>query len=307
MKWAKHGIIVAPDKGRSWASARTYLPTATLLADGRLRIFFSGVDGGNVGRAGYCDVDGSDPRRVLEVSPEPILDIGELGTFDDCGVNPSSVVDHRGCTYLFYLGWQRGVTVPYYVFTGLALRDSDSAGAFEPYARVPVLDRTNAEPFSRSAPCVLIENGVFRAWYVSYGSWWTDGAEKRHYSTEIRLADSVDGIHWSDEGVVCLRPDSEGGYGVTRPWVLKDSDRYRMWYSIRSKTSPYRLGYAESDDGVAWEAKDSEVGLERSDEGWDSEQVCCPCVVDAAGGRYMFYNGNGFGTDGFGYAELVEP
>lgn len=304
MKWAKLGVVLPPDPARWWASARTYLPTARALDDGRLRVFFAGVDSENVGRVGYCDLDGDDPRRVLEVSEEPIVDVGERGTFDDRGVNASSVVDHNGSTYLYYLGWQRGVTVPYYVFTGLAIRRGD-AKLFESARRVPVLDRTAAEPFSRSAPSVLVEDGLFRAWYVSYGSWWSDSSGAVHYSTDIRVAVSTDGVGWAPEGTVCLRPEGDD-YAVTRPWVLRDGGRYRMWYSIRSRAQPYRLGYAESDDGVSWERMDHRVGLERSESGWDSEMVCCPCVVDSGGHRYLFYNGNGFGRDGFGCAELEE-
>ena len=65
----------------------------------------------------------------------------------------------------------------------------------------------------------------------------------------------------------------------------------------------YRLGYAEWIDGI-WIRRDDQVGLFASKEGWDSEMVCFPCIVDACGKRYMFYNGNNYGETGFGYAIL---
>jgi hypothetical protein len=34
--------------------------------------------------------------------------------------------------------------------------------------------------------------------------------------------------------------------------------------------------------------------------------VCYPCVFDAAGGRYMLYNGDGHGRTGFGLAVLEQ-
>jgi len=55
---------------------------------------------------------------------------------------------------------------------------------------------------------------------------------------------------------------------------------------------------------VTWTRKDREVGIQPSDSGWDSEMLCYPCVVDAHGARYMFYNGNLRGSTGFGYAVL---
>ena len=44
------------------------------------------------------------------------------------------------------------------------------------------------------------------------------------------------------------------------------------------------------------------AGIDASDSGWDSEMIEYPCVFDAAGTRYMLYNGNGFGKTGIGLA-----
>jgi hypothetical protein len=84
-----------------------------------------------------------------------------------------------------------------------------------------------------------------------------------------------------------------------------------MWYSYRrvdgyrtDPTKSYRLGYAESNDGITWTRKDSSVGITRSETGWDSEMICYSHVVDHGGRRYLFYNGNGFGQSGIGYAIL---
>jgi hypothetical protein len=73
-----------------------------------------------------------------------------------------------------------------------------------------------------------------------------------------------------------------------------------MWFCARGDS--YRLGYAESADGLAWERHDERAGLEPSDEGWDSEMIAYPCVFDRHGERYLFYNGNGYGETGIGYA-----
>jgi hypothetical protein len=49
---------------------------------------------------------------------------------------------------------------------------------------------------------------------------------------------------------------------------------------------------------------DSEVGIDVSSAGWDSEMVEYPHVFDHQGTRYMLYNGNHYGETGFGYAIL---
>jgi hypothetical protein len=44
--------------------------------------------------------------------------------------------------------------------------------------------------------------------------------------------------------------------------------------------------------------------LELSNEGWDSEMIAYPYIINIKGKSVMFYNGNSFGKTGFGYAVL---
>jgi hypothetical protein len=121
----------------------------------------------------------------------------------------------------------------------------------------------------------------------------------------VRTAESADGLKWSAGGRVCI--DLEGDeFGIGRPWVVRDPDRYRMWYSIRSHSRPYRMGYAESADGLRCERRDHRAGIVASESGWDSEMVCYAAVIDVNGRRLMFYNGNRHGATGFGVAVLEQ-
>jgi hypothetical protein len=95
--------------------------------------------------------------------------------------------------------------------------------------------------------------------------------------------------------------------------VIKENGKYRMWYCYRGsvdyrsdRENSYRIGYAESPDGINWERKDAEVGIDRSDEGWDAIMMEYPYVYEHRGRKYMLYNGDGFGETGFGYAVLEE-
>lgn len=294
MKWRKLGLIYAPAGDKWWARQYATIPTVDVLGD-VLRVYFASLDENKYGRIGFVDLDAKDPTRILYESQEPVLDVGELGSFDDCGVNASCVIHFGNTVYLYYIGWQRCERVPYMLFTGLAI--SKNGGEFK-RLRVPILDRTMAEPFSRSAPFVMREGETFRMWYWSCWSW-----SSGHYNNDIQCAHSPDGVHWRDS-LLCFAPERDGDYAVGRPWVIKEDGLYKMWYSIRSTLQPYRMGYAESRNGLSWTRKDNEVGLYRSESGWDSEMVEYPCVVDAAGKRYMFYNGNQHGRTGFGCAVL---
>jgi predicted GH43/DUF377 family glycosyl hydrolase len=300
MKWRKRGLVYDPAGEFWWARSYAAIPTAEVNGDS-IRVYFTGLDEPRFGRIGYVDVDAGDPGRIIGRSQEPVLDLGLPGTFDDSGVNASSLIEVDGKKFLYYIGWQRAERVPYLLFGGLAV--SENGGPFQRASAVPILERNDREPFLRSAPCVLRDGDRFRVWYVS-GLGWTDVGGISYPTYVIRHADSSDGIQWSSEERICINFESPDEFGFGRPWVVKEDSVYRMWYSIRSRSAPYRIGYAESPDGTNWTRRDELTGIERSESGWDSEMICYPCVVDAAGRRYMFYNGNRHGSTGFGFAEL---
>jgi hypothetical protein len=128
----------------------------------------------------------------------------------------------------------------------------------------------------------------------------------------IKYAESADGLDWTRENVTCINPKSSNEANG-RPWVEHDGDTYRMWYCYRGlhhfRSDPnesYRMGYAESADGVTWERMDERAGIERSESGWDSEMVAYPAVYEHGGVRHLLYNGNGFGRSGIGHAVADE-
>ena len=86
---------------------------------------------------------------------------------------------------------------------------------------------------------------------------------------------------------------------------LNDKNIYKMWFSFKSgikKNDKYKLGYAESEDGITWRRIDSEVGITMSKTGWDSEMIEYASVIKYENEYFMFYNGNKYGYDGIGLA-----
>jgi predicted GH43/DUF377 family glycosyl hydrolase len=300
-RWKKQGFIYAPDGSVPWAKHYAHLPTPKVLNNEVIRVYFAALDSNNFGRTTYVDLDIDDPQKVLNVAPEPVLDLGELGTFDDCGTVPSSILEFRGRTYMYYIGHQRTVRVPHMLFGGVAVLQSD--GRFLRQSRIPMMDRTEEEPFIRSAAFVMNEDGLLKMWYVSCREW-TYTAGQLHYNCAIRLATSTDAVNWTTDPHICISPNAEDEYAVGRPSVIRENGMYYMWYSVRSFPDRYTIGHAESPDGFHWTRKDADWSLTPSDEGWDSEMTCYPFVIDIKGVRHMFYNGNRHGGSGFGYAVL---
>ena len=137
-------------------------------------------------------------------------------------------------------------------------------------------------------------------WYGSSLFWGNKVEETKHI---IKYATSTDGINWDRHDVTCIEPKYEGEFAIVKPFVIKEDNIYKMWYSYRVYDN-YKMGYAESYDGLDWERKDEQVGLEVSPTGWDSEMVCYPFIFEHKGKRYMLYNGNSYGKTGFGLAIL---
>ena len=140
-------------------------------------------------------------------------------------------------------------------------------------------------------------------WYW-VGKEWTKINNKPYIKAEIYYAESLNGINWKQYAENCININDQKEFSIGRPWVIKENGMFKMWYSVRFIDKLYRIGYAESHDGIAWKRKDSEVGIDVSETGWDSEMICYPAVIKVKNKTYMFYNGNNNGETGFGYAEL---
>ncbi len=298
-RWTKRGRIFVPDGSLDWLRSHAALPCTAPGNDAGVDVYFSSRDDANRAHIGRFKFDPTNPDRVT-VHPAPVLKPGSLGAFDDSGVTVSCVVPHDGEWFLYYTGWSLGVTVPFYLAIGCAI--SDDGENFQRVSEAPMMGRSAADPYMVASPSVLYDDGRWRMWYVSCQRW-EDAADGPKHFYHIRYAESRNGIDWDRDGHVCIDFEDDGEYAFGRPCVVKDSDCYRMWYCVRGET--YRIGYAESADGLTWNRKDSEAGTKESDSGWDSEMTAYPHVFDAAGARWMLYNGNGYGKTGIGLAEWV--
>ncbi len=277
------------------------VPFAEHLKDDLFRIYFSSRDVKNRSHTGYIETDLTNPQKIIKISDHPVISPGVLGTFDDSGAMLSWITCCKNKKYLYYIGWNLGVTVPFRNSIGLAI--SNNGGDYEKYSYGPILDRNLIEPYFVASPCVLIEDKLWRMWYLSCVEWELVNNLPQHWY-HIKYAESFDGISWKRNGIVCIDFKNKQEYAISRPCVIKDGNIYKMWYSYRGKA--YCIGYAESPDGISWTRMDEKVGIDVSESGWDSEMIEYPFVFDHKGQRYMLYNGNDYGKTGFGLAILEE-
>ena len=286
MKWIKKGVIFKTDHQQDWMVSHACVPTAHVLDDRRFRIFFAPRNAKGQSIPTFIDVDANDPTQVLYVHDRPIMELGELGTFDDGGIMPCCTVATEKGLYLYYVGWNPSGSVAYRNAVGLAV-SHDGGETFERMFPGAIVDRNQTEPFFTASPYVMREEGIWHMWYASStGFVEVEGKPEPLYI--IKYADSEDGIHWRRTNKTCIEPKDKFEANA-RATVIKNAGIYRMWYAYRGSfdfrngKGSYRIGYAESKNAVDWQRMDERSGIEFSPDGWDSKMQTYPAVIEHKG------------------------
>ncbi len=311
-KWNKKGIIFSPNKHSYWMYSHAQCPF-TLDFGNYIRVFFSTREkyqnGMSRAHGGWVDLDKNNLKNILRVADKPLMKLGGIGEFDEFGSMPNSIVKVKDDEYyLYYCGWTRSVSTPYSWEIGLA-KGKDTTH-FTKVGIGPVIGPTMYEPYLHACPQVyrLAEND----WHMFYlsGQRWLQGKEKMESQYLLVHATSENGIDWKRNPKPIIQPKVEYE-SQTSAAIIELDGKYHMFFCYRygldfrhEKGRGYAMGYAYSDDLYNWTRDDSKVGIEVSPTGWDSEMIAYPHVTKVNDKYIMFYCGNAFGYDGFGYAEL---
>lgn len=299
MPWEKLGLLQPPTTEEQPTLNYMAVPTGVQITSNTWRIYFANRDENNRSIPQAFDFSLNDPKNIQTLHTKPYLTPGKLGTFDTHGIMPTWIQPYNEMLYMYYIGWNRGVDVPFRNALGLAI-SIDNGNSFQKYADGPILDRSPYDPCFVASCCTLIEDHKWRMWYLSCVEWQAID-DKLQHRYHIKYAESYDGIHWKRDGRICIDFKDENEYAISRPCVIKTSVGYEMWFSYRG--DDYRIGYATSSDGLVWVRRDADVGIDISNNGWDSKMIEYPYVFDHNRQRYMLYNGNGYGRSGIGIAQ----
>lgn len=316
LEWRKLGRVFDCDPSClppgcvGWAQSPQALVFPTFI-----RVFFSTRsqegEGLYVSHVASVDLDLA-LTRVLDASRRAVLGPASLGSFDEHGVFPMSVVRHGRDVWGYTTGWSRRVSVPVETAIGLAVSHDDGR-TFTRAGPGPVLAASLHEPFLVADGFVRVFGGLHHMWYIAGREWRryvAGGPPERIY--KIAHATSCDGLHWVDEGGVGLVPDKLGPDECQAlPCVVRLGDLYHMFFCYREpsrfRTDPacsYRLGHAVSDDLSTWVRSEADVLPPGGPGEWDEEMQCYPHVFSCGRRAYLLYNGNEFGRHGFGAAVL---
>ena len=317
LKWKKLGRIFDPSRfelpNRCEQFAQS--PQALVFHD-FVRIYFSSRErdqrnGKYLSHVCFADFT-KDFREVTRVSNRSVIELGKLGCFDEHGIFPMNVLRYADKIYGYTCGWSRRTSVSVETSVGLAVSDDDGL-TFRRIGDGPILTSSLHEPFLVGDAFVDVHDDLFHMWYI-FGTAWKRSAEfaapERTY--KIGHALSRDSVSWEKEEARQIIPDRlNSDESQALPTVLHIRDGYHMIFCYRQSTDfrankerGYRLGHAWSNDLDQWTRDDAGVGIDVSEEGWDSDMLCYPHLFECDGRTYLLYNGNEFGRHGFGIAVL---
>lgn len=314
-KWQKLGKVFDPTivKDREWLNEFAQAPSVVEF-ENFIRVYFScrpksDQNGQYVSYSAYADLDKNNFFTILDIAQIPILTLGKLGTFDEFGTYPVSVLKEKNKCIAYYGGWTRCESVPFNVAIGYAVSE-DNGKTFTRAGNGPILSYSPDEPFILSGPKIRKFNDIYYLFYIAGRKWiLADGKPEPVY--KIRMASSEDGLIWEKYNHDLINDILGENEAQASPDVIYSNGKYHMFFCYRqpsdfrlNKDRSYRIGYAYSEDLHNWVRDDSKAGLDVSTEGWDSEMVAYPHIFSINNKTYMFYLGNQVGKYGFGLAEL---
>ena len=313
-KWRKLGKIFDPTevKNISWMKEYSQTPSV-IIFDNYVRVYFCcrplpDDKGQYMSFMAYLDLDKNDLTKVINISKQPSLKLGDLGAFDEFGTYPTSVIKDGDDIRVYFGSFTRCESVPFNAAIGVA-KSYDNGNTFEKLGPGPVLSYSYDEPFVLGSPKIRKFNGIWYLWYVS-GRKWVQGNGKPEPVYKIRLATSTDGINWEKLGRNLIEDKLEADECQASADVIFNNGKYHMFYSYRYNLNfkevgrGYRFGYASSNDLVNWTREDDKAGIAVSEKGWDSETVSYGHVFKMENNFYMLFQGNQMGRYGIGLAIL---
>lgn len=314
-KWQKLGRVFDPAKVNDRPFIKEFAQApAVLKFDDFIRVYFScrpNADKNNqyVSYSAYVDLDRKNLFNILDIAEQPILKLGSLGTFDEFGTYPVSIIKYNSEIWAYYAGWTRCESVPYNTAIGIGI-SNDNGKTFTKLGNGPLLSHSLNEPMTVSGPKIRRFNDKWYLFYVA-GNKWIHGVSKPESVFKIRMATSDDGLNWVKLDKNIIENKLEENECQASPDVFYHNNKYHMFFcykysfDFRNKERGYRIGYASSTDLVNWKRDDAKAGIDVStDDGWDSQMISYPHVFELDGNIYMMYLGNDVGRNGFGLAKL---
>lgn len=234
LHWKKLGLVFDPKRfaNGTWLNEFAQGPCA-LLREDSVRVFFScrpqpDAQGQYVSYSAFVELDRADLTKVIRVAERPMLALGDVGTFDEFGTYPVSVVQVGDEVRAYYGGWTRCESVPFNVAIGCA-SSTDGGLTFKRLGSGPVLSYSPNEPFVLSGPKIRRFGEKWHLFYIA-GTRWKRVEGRPEPVYKIRHAISNDGLTWEKREGDLIESRIEEDEAQASPDVFFSKGRYHMFF-----------------------------------------------------------------------------
>lgn len=264
-------------------------PSVLRLGSRQILVVVSVRDEENRSSAAWLLVSIDDHKASIDAhSKAPLLEFGEFGSFDECGVNVTQIEGNTTDLIARYHGWQLRRDGGWWNAIGEA-RGSLENGLVR-QSRAPTFDRSNDDPFGMAYP-FRFQNVDYFCSYERYG----DPSTSRNYSYVVKQREGL-----SSTQSVRLLEHFSGCEAQSRPYLLEHGGVLRMWLSVKGEK--YRIRAAERNSKGIWVWSDDTWGMDPRGSGYDIDEVAYAAVFEDQGSLFMLFNGDGHGREGIGVA-----
>ena len=291
--FVKKGLILKSQSVK-WNKNYTWVPTAYKINNRQAIVFFARRDFNNESDTGYFIFDVVN-EKVVKISKKPILKRGPLGSFDDSAAIASQILKIGNKYFLYYVGWTRGLKVPYFSSIGLAI-SKKIIGPYKKIYNAPIISQSKENPYF-VATCFVKKDKNYKMYLTSNTEW----KKKHKVSTPrylIKSSISSDGINWKHEDNEVIGFQNRNETAITRPWIIEYKKKDIMFFSLKKKQYEIETAIYKN---KKWVRKRMFKFSKKSNK-FDSDSQEYSTILKFKDKYVMFYNGNNYGKDGIGYA-----
>ncbi len=229
----------------------------------------------------------SDGVTWKKYAGNPVLQIGDVGTWDHYMVKDPWVIHENGIYKMWYTGVMNMAFYKLIVLEQIFYATSPDGLHWTKYAGNPVVaygpkGSVNDKWVYRP---IVIHSGSTYTMYYSFVSW-TD-------TYGISMATSKDGISWTKLGPISMPSSSWDAYDASAGSMTTAGNRLLMAYSAQSGPGyPPQIGLANSTDGTNWATYSrNPVIAGGGASAWDNGGVTDPMMVGVSDHYNVYYTG----------------
>lgn len=281
-------------------SSHAQLPTPLLLDENLVRVYFATRDGLGFSHISYMDLKFDRNYQSISVhnyARSPIITPGEIGTFDQHGVYPSSIIRHDKKYYLYYIGWEKGIQPPiFHASIGLAI--SNDATKFTKFSKGPILSRSDSDPTLVTSPFVEKSDNGWNMFYTSGIRWekLINGGFQSFYDLKFASGSTLYDFKQTGESIIRLKKDETN---IARPCIIREIDNstHMLFSFVKKNSGLYQIGYALLSSKSQWERDDQKIQFIKVPDNLQTRSY--PSSINMGDTRLLFYNGENYGNKGF--------